>query len=270
MSPDHHAREGMDIDGSTIITIRDVTSEKEAARQSAEYEDCMAEASRVISYAVITGGLVHEISQPLAALRNYVHLLKTSPDFDFATASHRMIVGHMGEEANRVSEIIRHVRLMGPQEARLDGDCCLSEAISQSVRLLTLGMHPPPAIKIRKVDEEALHVRGSLPLLGQVIVNLLRNALQASAAAGKAGAVVVLRRSGGFAEIAVADFGEGVRPEAAGRLFEPFVRSNTGGMGLGLAICNRIASNLGGSISWENRFSGGAVFTFHVPLFKKG
>lgn len=75
---------------------------------------------------------------------------------------------------------------------------------------------------------------------------------------------------GGQAEIAVADFGSGVSADAAKSLFAPFSKSARGGMGLGLAICQRIASTLGGSLSWENREGSGAVFKFTVPLAKEG
>ena len=58
----------------------------------------------------------------------------------------------------------------------------------------------------------------------------------------------------------------GVSADAAKTIFTPFSKSARGGMGLGLAICQRIASTLGGSLSWKNSEAGGAVFTFTVPL----
>jgi signal transduction histidine kinase len=260
---------GAGICGLRVVTIRDVTVEMEAAWQSDDYERRICEVRRVMSYAVITGGIIHEINQPVAAIRNYIHVLKMAPEFAVVASSSRRIVGHLGDEVNRISEIIRNVRAMGPQEAKLDGSCYLSEAVARSVRLLSLGATPPLAISIKTAASSDLQVRGSLPLIGQVIINLLRNALQASAAAGDSGAVVFLRDLDGFAEVAVADFGKGVSPEAAASMFEPFCQSEGDGMGLGLAICQRIAANLGGSIGWENREAGGALFTFKVPLAGK-
>ena len=75
-----------------------------------------------------------------------------------------------------------------------------------------------------------------------------------------------MKIEGGSAEIAIADFGKGVSEDAAKSMFAPFNRSTRGGMGLGLAICQRIATGLGGSLSWENSGSSGAVFRFRVPL----
>ena len=90
--------------------------------------------------------------------------------------------------------------------------------------------------------------------------------VSASAAAGRPGAAVTVVAEDGFARIEVADFGSGVSEDAAKTIFTPFSKSARGGMGLGLAICQRIASTLGGSLSWKNSEAGGAVFTFTVPL----
>ena len=109
-------------------------------------------------------------------------------------------------------------------------------------------------------------ISGSLPIIGQVVVNLLKNALSASAAAGRAGAEVDVKVDGGIAEIALADLGTGVSEDAAKSMFAPFTKSSRGGMGLGLSICERIATSLGGSLSWENSGNAGAVFRFRVPL----
>ena len=134
---------------------------------------------------------------------------------------------------------------------------------------MTLGANPPPPITINRPEAPAI-VNGSLPMIGQVVVNLLKNALSASAAAGRPGAEVDVTIHAGQAEIMVADFGTGVSADAAKSLFAPFSKSARGGMGLGLAICQRIASTLGGSLSWENRDGAGAVFKFTVPLAKEG
>ena len=72
-------------------------------------------------------------------------------------------------------------------------------------------------------------------------------------AAGRPGAEVTLSVGEEHAEIAVADHGDGCFADTAKTMFQPFSKSARGGMGLGLAICQRIATSLGGSLSWENR-----------------
>lgn len=252
-------------DASLIVSIADITAAEEANQRRDNYDARIGEISRLLAYAAISGGIVHEISQPLAAIRNYVYALKVSLNLRPDTEEQRVVADHLGVEVDRAIEVVRNVRRMGPQDPQDPGICDIREAIEHSVRLVTLGRNPPPPIAIDQRDDD-IWVKGSLPLIGQVLVNLLKNALSASAAAERAGAAVTITADGGFARIDVADFGTGVSADAAKTIFTPFSKSARGGMGLGLAICQRIASTLGGSLSWKNSEAGGAVFTFTVPL----
>lgn len=252
-------------DSSLIISISDVTAAEEAKQRRDEYDARIGEMSRLLAYAAISGGIVHEISQPLAAIRNYVYALKVSLNLRPDTEEQRAVAEHLGVEVDRAIEVVRNVRRMGPQDPQDPGICDIREAIDHSVRLVTLGRNPPPPILIEQKDED-IWVKGSLPLVGQVIVNLVKNALSASSAAGHPGATITVTARDGFAHIDVADYGTGVSEDAARTIFMPFSKSARGGMGLGLAICQRIASTLGGSLSWKNSDAGGAVFTFTVPL----
>jgi len=252
-------------DTSLIMTISDVTATEEVNQRRDEYDARIGEMSRLLAYAAISGGIVHEISQPLAAIRNYVYALKVSLNLRPDTEEQRAVADHLGVEVDRAIEVVRNVRRMGPQDPHDPGICDIREAIEHSMRLVTLGRNPPPPIVIDQRDDD-IWVKGSLPLIGQVIVNLLKNALSASAAAGRPGAMVKVDAEDGFARIEVVDYGTGVSEAAAKTIFTPFSKSARGGMGLGLAICQRIASSLGGSLSWKNSEAGGAVFTFTVPL----
>jgi C4-dicarboxylate-specific signal transduction histidine kinase len=252
-------------DTSLIISISDVTAAEEAKQRRDDYDARIGEMSRLLAYAAISGGIVHEISQPLAAIRNYVYALKVSLNLRPDTEDQRAVADHLGVEVDRAIEVVRNVRRMGPQDPHDPGICDIREAIDHSLRLVTLGRNPPPPIVIDQRNDD-IWVKGSLPLIGQVIVNLLKNALSASAAVGRPGARVTVVADEGFARIEVADYGTGVSADAAKTIFTPFSKSARGGMGLGLAICQRIASTLGGSLSWKNSEAGGAVFTFTVPL----
>lgn len=252
-------------DTSLIISISDLTAAEDANQRRDEYDARIGEMSRLLAYAAISGGIVHEISQPLAAIRNYVYALKVSLKLRPDTEEQRVVADHLGVEVDRAIEVVRNVRRMGPQDPQDPGICDIREAIEHSIRLVTLGRNPPPPIAIDQRNED-IWVKGSLPLIGQVMVNLLKNALSASAAAGRPGASIKVAAEDGFAVIAVADYGTGVSEDAARTIFTPFSKSARGGMGLGLAICQRIASTLGGSLSWKNSDAGGAVFTFTVPL----
>ncbi len=111
----------------------------------------------------------------------------------------------------------------------------------------------------------------------QVLFNLMRNALEAmgdgeATASGGAGVppyrelvVAAGAADPGTVEVTVADTGPGLAPEVAGRLFEPFVSTKPGGMGVGLAICRTIVEAHGGRLWAEPKPGGGAVFRFTLP-----
>ena len=261
--------DGEALDATHTVAVTDVTMEEEAALRRDEYDAKLDEASRLLAYAAMSGGIVHEISQPLAAIRNYAYALKVSLGLRPANPEHRTIADRLGEETERAMEVVRNVRRMGPQDTDEMGVCDIREAISHSVRLVTLGANPAPPITVT-AEADGVLVAGSIPLIGQVVVNLLKNAISASAAAGRAGAEVGITLHRDSAEVAVSDFGAGVSADAARSLFAPFTRSAHGGMGLGLAISQRIAASLGGSLSWENGDTAGAIFRFTVPLAKEG
>jgi C4-dicarboxylate-specific signal transduction histidine kinase len=253
---------------SRIVAVTDVTVEEEAALRREEYDVKLGEASRLLAFATMSGGIVHEISQPLAAIRNYAYALKVSLGLREGNQEHRAIVERLSEEAERAIEVVRNIRRMGPQEADGESVCDINEAIAHSVRLVSLGNEPPPPVVVT-VREGRVLVAGALPMIGQVVVNLLKNALSASTASGRVGAEISVKVGEDMAEVTVADFGDGVSEDASKTMFSPFAKSARG-MGLGLAICQRIAESLGGSLSWENGKAGGAVFTFAVPLAKEG
>lgn len=253
---------------ASLVVIADVTVQEEAALRSAEYAARLADVGRLLAYAAVSGGIVHEVNQPLAAIRNYAHALNVSLKLREGSEEHLAIASHLCEEVDRAIEIIRNLRRLGPQDADETGACNLREALQESIQLVSMGSSLPP-VSIHSAPGD-VRVRGSLPLVGQVLVNLVNNALSASAAAGRSGAEVSIITRGDIAAIEVADFGRGVAPEVAETLFSPFSKSSHRGMGLGLAICQRIATTLGGSLSWRNQEAGGAVFTFTIPLATEG
>lgn len=101
--------------------------------------------------------------------------------------------------------------------------------------------------------------------IGQVIINLVRNAVEAMEASDLRELVVATRAGEGFIEIIAADSGPGIAPEIVDRLFQPFVTTKATGLGLGLSICREIVETHGGQLTASAELSGGAVFTVRLP-----
>eukprot|EP01036_Dinobryon_divergens_P013500 gene13500-18218_t len=108
--------------------------------------------------------------------------------------------------------------------------------------------------------------------LDQIVHNLILNALQAleQVPTAQRRLTLTLRTVdgtvGGQGELAVADSGPGIPPDVLPRLFEPFFSTREGGLGLGLSLCETLASGMGGSLSAANNTTGGAVFRLRLPL----
>ena len=98
------------------------------------------------------------------------------------------------------------------------------------------------------LDPLPLRVRGDPVELEQIIFNLVRNAIEATAGAPRSRVTMSSRRDGAFAVVEVSDSGPGVPAELRARLFEPFVTGRPGGTGLGLALCRRLVERMGGEI----------------------
>lgn len=103
-----------------------------------------------------------------------------------------------------------------------------------------------------------------LPALGQVLVNVLRNATEASVLGRRRKITIEVERVGPRAEIRVEDRGPGFSPEILGRLGEPFQTTKSGGMGLGLYLSGELARQMGGALRVQTVPSGGARVTLNI------
>ena len=101
----------------------------------------------------------------------------------------------------------------------------------------------------------------------QVLTNLMRNAIEAMReSATRELLVETSAPSDGMVRVEVSDTGTGIPDEVAGRLFQPFVTSKSGGMGIGLSISKRIVEAHGGAISATRNRNGGTTFAFTLPM----
>ena len=102
----------------------------------------------------------------------------------------------------------------------------------------------------------------------QVVLNLVRNAIEAMEDCDRRNLVIGTRASRDMAEVTISDTGPGIAPELAERLFQPFVTTKKTGMGLGLSICREIVEAHNGRLTTSSRLAGGTVFRVALPLMK--
>jgi signal transduction histidine kinase len=194
----------------------------------------------------------HELRSPLARLRMATEMFEASP----SDSLREEIICNLTELDELVDEILLKSRLDSDQKPSID----------QFVDLLPLAAEEAAAIGA-EVDGDSLTVPGNERLLRRLIRNLVQNASRH----GKAPITVYVTRQADHAQIAVCDTGDGIKPEEAARVFEPFYRpegrsESAGGWGLGLALVAEIARLHGGRAWYSPIEDGGACFTVSLPM----
>ena len=224
---------------------------------------------RLSTMGQMAGALAHELGQPLGAIANYINaarrFLKEGGDHEPDLA--RMNMDHAAEVVLRTGRIIQRLRefVAGGQPERHSAN--IADMIDDAELLALIGTK---ALNIAV----ARHIAPNLPLalvdrtqIQQVIVNLIRNAIEAMADSERRDLILTATRSDGVTiGIAVADSGPGIPGDVASRLFQPFVTTKRQNMGLGLSICRSIVEAHGGQLWHEPNASGGTVFWFTVPI----
>jgi C4-dicarboxylate-specific signal transduction histidine kinase len=214
--------------------------------------------------------MAHELNQPLTAvLANTQAAQRLLDDDPPELATARGAMAQAAAQARRAAEVVGRLRRAverpdsGGQRQVVDA----VEAVQRALHLLE------PECQRRSVvpaleGATTLDVMADPVALDQIVHNLIFNALQAleQVTAAQRRLTLTLRTVDGLGELAVADSGPGIPPDVLPRLFEPFFSTREGGLGLGLSLCETLASGMGGSLSAANATQGGAVFRLRLPL----
>lgn len=261
-------------DGETYYVgfLRDVGEQLADRRQLRNILDELAHASRVSAMGAFATAIAHELNQPLTAIANYSEGVRDilARRTDLADRENLVeILDNCSKQAVRAGQLIHRLRdFVRGGQPRIE----LVEAADLVNNSLTLAMINGFRRKV-KLDTVIPH---GLPLVAvdpvqaqQVMFNLIRNAFEAMRVDDSHGGdlrIEVRLHDQSHIEFIIEDSGPGIDPEVADRLFESFVTTKGGGMGVGLSICKQIVESYGGAI-WATRSPrlGGAAFHFTLP-----
>lgn len=219
----------------------------------------------------VAATLAHEINQPLAAILGNAQaaekfLAGPDPDLDEI----REILADIVRDDKRARDIITNLRRMLRGDPPQDQHVALEEVTRELVGFMRDELDRN-TITVQIVSKgEVPDVCGGHVAIQQVIMNLVLNAERAiqEANASRREIRIRLQEQQGGAEIVVRDFGPGIAEEVAQSIFEPFVTTKEGNLGMGLAVCQRIVENQGGRLTAENVEGGGARFRVWLPACK--
>jgi signal transduction histidine kinase len=224
------------------------------------------QAERLAELGTLTGGLAHEIKNPLSTVQLNLQLL--GEDLLPENPAYTRLINRLHtvqKETSRLGDILDDfMRFAGRMElARKPVE--LNTLLEELVDFFT-----PQAqlqrvqLRLRKADQPLVAAVDER-LLKQAILNLMINALQAMPESG--GEIILsARRSDGQAILDIIDTGRGMNPETMRRIFEAYYSTKSGGIGLGLAIARRIVLEHGGELRVSSEPDKGSDFTITLPL----
>ena len=225
------------------------------ARQRAEELLRLGQVARLNTLGELAAGMAHELNQPLTALLSSTQaaqrlLADDPPDLDTAqTAMARAV-----EQARRASTVVGRLRRLveRPDLAGQAQPLALATAVQDVLHLLEPEMAQRGVAPTVSIAPDLPAVLAEPVALQQIVHNLLMNALQALDQVPPAERQLVLRLwmpDAEHAALSVRDHGPGVPPEARAHLFEPFYTTRSGGLGLGLTLCESLAQAMGASLA---------------------
>ncbi|MGI6245137.1 MAG: sensor histidine kinase [Pseudochelatococcus sp.] len=245
--------------------IRDLTERQLTEARLQDLQAELVHISRLTAMGEMASTLAHELNQPLTAIANYLRgVRRLLADEDAPrTARMRDALEKASDQALRAGQIIRRLRefvARGESERRVEN---LTKVIEEASALALVGAREYGARVTYDLDPQAAWVLADKVQIQQVLVNLLRNALEAVQDSETREIRVTTTPAGdGMVEVSVIDTGPGLAPDVARRLFQPFVTTKRNGMGVGLSISRTIVEAHGGQIGAEAAPGGGTIFRF--------
>ena len=253
---------------AVVAVGRDVTARRRAEAESRQYLQELAHVGRLSAMGEMAAGLAHELNQPLCAIMTFSQATLRLLDRPERQQELRHAIERTAANADRAGEIIRQMRSF----VRKDDPAAVEADINDMVREvveLTAAEANHNEIQVKTSLAAGLpRVSAATIQIHQVLVNLIRNAIEALAGIEHEGRRVEIRTrrlAGGQVEVSVADNGPGIPETLRQELFEPFVSSKDNGMGLGLSISRSIIQAHGGELQVESSAGQGTVFRFDLP-----
>ncbi len=244
--------------GDLVRAFNDMTADLDQSRVR------LAQAERVAAWREVARRVAHEIKNPLTPIAMSVETLRDAldqqrPDFrEIFDESTRAVSDEVRRLKRIVDEFSRFARLPAPERAPV-----APEELVGAV--LALFPEAPPGVSVlREIEPDLPPVLADRDQVLQVLLNLVRNALDAMGGGGTLR--IRAARAATGVTFTVSDSGAGISPEDLARVFEPYFTTKEGGTGLGLAIAHRIAEEHAGRLEATSRPGQGAAFTLTLPV----
>jgi two-component system sensor kinase FixL len=248
--------------------IRDITERQGAEQRLQDLQSELLHVSRLSAMGQMASALAHELNQPLTAIMNYVKA---------ATRTMSALEGPQVEKARewmekatnqtlRAGQIIRHLRDFIEKRESSRTYENLNKVVEEAIALGLVGSADANVKVHLELDPNVPSILIDKIQIQQVLINLIRNAIEAMQASLKRDLAIRTEADLDSVEVGVSDTGLGFSEEVAARLFQPFVTTKEKGMGIGLTICQSIIEAHNGRIWATPNEAGGVEFRFRLPV----
>lgn len=251
--------------------IRDLTERQQTELRLQDLQSELAHVRRVSEISTLATSLAHEINQPLTAIANYSEttrmLLEKLPPSKEVEKIDAMLEASTGQVL-RAGEIVRRLRDFMSRGQTAYRSENLPRLVTEANALALVGTREHGIEVEIDLDPDTDLVLADRVQVQQVLVNLIRNGIDAMIGSERRRLRISSRQVDGMARVSVEDTGSGIDHSAADQLFQLFITSKQSGMGVGLSICRTIVEAHGGKIWFESVPTGGTAFHFTLPLAK--
>jgi two-component system C4-dicarboxylate transport sensor histidine kinase DctB len=257
-------RESAELRSLNAALQREIAERKRVQETLAVAEQTLEQSSKLAALGEMSAAVSHELNQPLAAMKTYLagaRLLLKRNRSDEALSS----FGRIDDLIERMGGITRQLKSYARKGQEAFSPVDMGDALNSSLAMMEPQLRQRQVQITRIVPDERVEVMGDRLRIEQVMVNLLRNAIDATKSEAKP-KVEIMLSAGETATLTVRDNGPGI--EDLDALFEPFYTTKQpgDGVGLGLAISSQIVTDLGGRLTARNGQAGGAVFEMQLPI----
>jgi signal transduction histidine kinase len=243
-------------------------SESEEAKSSLNAQ--LIQSQKLAAVGELSAGIAHEINNPLAIIAQETewtaHLLseaeaRTGGDFAEVRDSLREIRAQVDRCKNITHKLLDFARKREPVLQDVD----VARLVDDMARLVDKEASYKNVALTRELPEDLPRLRTDAPLLRQVVLNLMTNALQAVEPGGTI--IVSAQADEDTLSIRIADNGPGIAPEHMDKIFNPFFTTKPPGQGtgLGLSLCHNLVSGMSGHIDVESQVNKGTTFSVRLP-----
>lgn len=237
---------------------------RQEVKERKRVQDELVQAGKLAALGQLSTGIAHEINQPLAAIRHYIHnanLLIERGDIE----THRHNLEKIEDLTERMAKTINHLKTFARWPTNQLSSVDLLASIERALSLFSIKIDQLKIAVERRYDQKKEYVLAEDIRLEQVLVNIIGNAVDAVSEQpeGQRLIAIEIETEEQFLKVAIVDSGAGIQVEQKETIFDPFYTTKTvgQGLGLGLSISYNIIKDFGGNIDVEDDTAGGTRFT---------